>query len=373
MSRTDRRKRATEDKALRIHLRAPPGSSPGTLTADPQAHQSRIQVFCFGHDKTTETEITGLGQIEACARKDRVTWVNVDGLADLDQIRRIGTLFGLHRLALEDVVNTHQRAKVEGYGSHLFVVARMVACTEALGTEQLSMFLGPDFLITFQETPGDWFDPVRERIRRGVGRIRSAGPDYLAYALLDAVVDAYFPVLERYGELLEDLEDEVLGRPARSTAERVHDVKRELLILRRAIWPLRDAINGLIRDPLPCIADETRIYLRDCYDHTVQIMDLVETYRELGTGLTEIYLSSVSFKMNEIMKVLTIISTIFIPLTFIAGVYGMNFKHMPELESEWGYYVCLAIMLVVGLAMMLWFRRMGWVGAAARRAAEEER
>jgi magnesium transporter len=290
-------------------------------------------------------------------------------LGDAKVISTIGNLFGLHQLALEDVVNVHQRAKVEDYPDHLFIVARMVERNECLLTEQVTMFLGQDYVITFQERPGkDCIEPVRERIRKGKGRLRTLAADSLAYALLDAIVDGFFPVLESYSDRLEAVEDIVVTQPNRSVVEGIHSIKSDLLIIRRALWPLREAINTLVRDHNSLIHDDTRIYLRDCYDHTVQLIDLVETYRELGADLRDLYLSSVSNRMNEIMKVLTIISTIFIPLTFIAGIYGMNFDtkvspwNMPELEWYYGYPFSLALMLAVTVAMGIFFWRRGWIG-----------
>ena len=298
-----------------------------------------------------------------------VTWINVDGLGDVATIARLADVLGLHRLAVEDTVNTHQRAKVEHYRDHLFVVTHMVTFNDQLETEQLSMFLGGSFVVTFQEgRPGDPFNAVRERIRKGIGQIRTLGADHLAYALIDAVIDGYFPVLETLGERLEDLEDEVLARPTGRISSRVHQVKRDLMTLRRVMWPLRDAMNGLLRDPTPLVKDETRLYLRDCYDHTVRIIDLVETYRELGSDLMDLYLSSMNQRMTEVMKVLTIIATIFMPLTLISSIYGMNFDvqrspwNMPELGWYFGYPFALGMMGAVTLGMIYFFRRKGWIG-----------
>jgi magnesium transporter len=348
---------------------APPFSSPGTLIIDPSSPRPALRVLAYGPEGFHEAAAESVGQ--ACELLGRwpVTWLNVDGLGDEAVLREIGQRFELHRLALEDVVNTHQRAKVEQYDKHLFIVLRMALIADHLETEQLSLFLGKGFVLTFQEGhPGDCFDPVRQRIRKGGGRLRSAGSDYLAYALLDGVIDAYFPILEAYGEALEHLEDDLLVRPDEELVARIHEVKRDLLTLRRAIWPLRDAIGALLREENPLVRPETVPYLRDCYDHTVQIVDLVETYRELASGFMDVYLSSVSNRMNEIMKVLTVISTIFIPLTFIAGIYGMNFNpqasplNMPELNWPWGYPFSLLLMAGVAVALLVFFRRKGWLG-----------
>jgi magnesium transporter len=239
----------------------------------------------------------------------------------------------------------------------------MTTLTTELETEQLSIVLGSDYVLTFQETPGDCFDPVRLRLRLNRGKLRTSGPDYLSYALLDAVIDNYFPVLEKYGERLQQMEDAIIGRPHPAMVREIHAVKRDLLAVRRAVWPLREAVNSLVRDQSPRFTSETRLYLRDCYDHVMQILEVVETYRDVSTALMETYLSSISNRMNEIMKVLTIISTIFMPLSFVAGVYGMNFTHMPELDWWLGYPLALAIMGLIAFALLYFFWRKGWLGA----------
>ncbi len=329
-----------------------------------------IDRICYGPDGFTEARIQDVRELCPDRARTPITWINVDGLGDVEVIRRLAEVFHLHPLAQEDVVNTYQRPKVEPYGEHLFIVVRMIYLQGAeVCSEQLSLYVGSDFLLTFQETPGDSLDPVRNRLRTGAGKIRAGGPDYLAYALIDAVVDGYFPVLEKYGERLEDLEEEILASPRPATINRIHTIKRELLQLRRAIWPLRDAINILLRDKVPLVTDETRVFLRDCYDHVVQIIDLIETYRELGSDLTDVYLSSVSFRTNEIMRVLTVIATIFIPLTFLAGIWGMNFHteasplNMPELRWYFGYPFALSIMASVAGLMLLYFHRKRWLGS----------
>jgi len=290
-----------------------------------------------------------------------VTWVNVDGLGDVATIQKLGEIFGLHRLTLEDVLNVHQRAKAELYDRYYFIVVRMVEIAERIGTEQLSLFVGKNYVLTFQERPGDCFNPIRERIRKGGGQLRTAGPDYLAYALIDASIDNYFPVLETFGETLETLEDRVVTRPDPLLVSQIHEAKRDLLTLRRAVWPLREAVSALIRENTPLIAPETRIYLRDCYDHVIQVIDLLENYREIASSLMEVYLSSVSNRLNEIMKVLTIFTTLFIPLTFISSIYGMNFHHMPELDKFWGYPLALLAMVFSALVPYVYFRRKGWL------------
>ncbi len=370
MSRRSRRR-----KSQGFTRRTRPGAAPGTLVHDPLAPRPAIHVIAYGTDQAVERNIEDVDAIRPLLERWPVTWINIDGLGDAAVIRRLGRLFQLHKLALEDVINVHQRAKVEQYENCTFIVARAAYEKSRLETEQVSLFLGANFVLTFQERAGDSFDAVRERIRKAGGRIRSAGPDYLAYALLDAIIDGYYPVLEAYGEKLEDLEDEVLLHPAEELIHRIHQARRDLLWLRRAAWPLREAVNSLHRDPSPLVADETRVYLRDCYDHTIQIIDLLENYRELAAGLLEVYLSSMSNRLNEIMKVLTIFAAIFIPLGFIAALYGMNFDpgvspwNMPELRWAWGYPFALGLMAAVAGGMLMFFAKKGWLPGRARSRA----
>lgn len=344
------------------------GAPPGTLEPISGAPRPVVRVVGFGPAAYVEQEITDPDIVRSFVGQWPVLWVDVDALGDLGTIVALGEIFGLHRLALEDVVNVHQRAKVDRYADHYFIVARMVTLTDRVETEQVTLFLGEGFVVTFQERPGDCFDPVRERIRKKLGRVREAAADYLAYVLLDALVDSYFPVLEQYGDRLEQLEEEALGEAGRATAAQLHAARRDLFTVRRAIWPLREALGTLQRDPAAPLSEETRLHLRDLYDHTIQVIDLVETLRELVSGLMDVYLSSMSHRMNEVMKVLTVIATIFIPLTFITGIYGMNFDpaaspfNMPELGWRWGYVAALALMAVVSLGLVLFFRRKGWVG-----------
>jgi magnesium transporter len=360
-------------RRLHIHRRTQPGASPGTVTADPEAHRTSVQVIAYGPDEMIEKSVDNLDAIRGIVGKYPVTWINVDGLGDAATIENLGQIFGLHRLALEDVVNTHQRAKVEPYGEQLFIVARMADLELRANTEQLSMFVGTNFVITFQEEAGDSWEPIRQRIRSKAGRIRTLGPDYLAYEIMDANIDAYFPVLEQFGERLDELEDTVLAQPTADVIDQVHELKSGLLMLRRAIWPHREMLAALARDSMPLITDPTRVYLRDCYDHIVQLVDLTETYRELTADLRDLYMSAISNRINETMRVLTIIATIFIPLTFIAGIYGMNFDHsaspwnMPELYWFWGYPFALGLMTVVAVAMVVFFRSRGWLGRGPAR------
>jgi len=364
-SRTARRKR--------FMPRPAPGTAPGTLMIDPNSPKPAIDVIAYGPDGLVEERGIAVEQLEKHLGKWPVTWVNVSGLGDEAILRQLGALFHLHLLALEDVVNVHQRAKFDLYPQQVFMVARMIEVDDAgLSTDQLSLFLGERVVVTFQERPGDCFDLVRQRIRAGRGRLRSAGTSYLTYSLLDAVVDSYFPILELFGERLEHLEDEIIAQPSQHAIHHIHDVKRDLLVLRRSIWPMREMLHALVREPVPFIATEDRFYFQDCYDHSIQVMDLVETFRELGSDLMDVYLSSVSNRLNEVMKLLTIFTTIFIPLTFIAGVYGMNFDpdtspwNMPELRWYWGYPLSLLLMAAIAVAMLIYFRRRGWLGDLRR-------
>jgi magnesium transporter len=338
-----------------------------------------MTVLAYGPQEFVEQGVSDPQQIRDFLGKWPVVWINVEGIGDAGTVTKLGELFGLHRLALEDVLHTHQRPKVEQYGDHLFIVTRMARLGEQLETEQLSLFLGENFVLTFQEgIPGDCLEAIRERIRKKGGRIRDAGLDYLAYAMLDAVVDAYFPILEQYGERLEAVEDEIGEKSTSDTIARIHAIKRNLLTLRRAVWPQRETFSTLLREETPRISAETRLYFRDCYDHVTQIIDLVETYRELGADLTDIYLSTVSNRTNEIMRVLTVIATIFIPLTFISSIYGMNFNtatspwNMPELNWYWGYPLALLLMLGVAVGQLLFFRRHGWLGSPKKVGREKK-
>ncbi len=296
-----------------------------------------------------------------------MVWVDIVQFGDEQLISEVGEAFGLHNLALEDAVHTHQRPKVEEYDDHLFLVALMLGEQASIDTEQVAFFVGDGYVITFQEKPGDCFGPVRDRILNAKGRIRNAGADYLCYALLDAIIDGYFPVLEQQGEILEALEDRVVSSPEPGNIAELHNMKRNLLLLRRAIWPHREMVNNLIRNEHYLIASDTKPFLRDCYDHTIQLMDIVETYREIASGLVDVHISSVSVKLNEVMKVLTIVATVFMPLSFIASLYGMNFDrqispwNMPELGWSLGYPFALLLMLgsAAGLLWYIWKR--GWL------------
>ncbi len=340
-----------------------PGSTPGTLNITSNVHPE-IQLIDYCATTCQQIKSIQPGELVPYIDTNSVSWVDLQGLGNESILQQVGEVFKLHPLVLEDVVNVPQRPKVEEYDDQLLVITRMVMLSQQSGSflsEQISFILGDHYLLSVQEeAEHDCFDPVRDRLKTAKGCIRKLGADYLLYTLIDAIIDGFFPVLEEYGEQLELLEDEVVANPSRQTLEHIHRMKRELLSLRRAIWPQRDAINTLIRDESDLISHEVRVYLRDCYDHTVQVLDMVETYREVASSLMDIYLSSVSNKMNEIMKVLTVISSIFIPLTFIAGIYGMNFENMPELKTRFGYFVCLAVMLTVAIVQLTLFWRKGW-------------
>ncbi|MBD2292106.1 magnesium/cobalt transporter CorA [Anabaena sphaerica FACHB-251] len=348
-----------------------PGTPPGTIIIDENAEQPNILLIDYNQTDLIRQQITNPEDCVNYLDTESVSWVDVQGLGNRDILERLGKVFELHPLVLEDVVNMAERPKIEDYEDQLLIIARMVVPKErsyGFHSEQVSFVLGKHYLLTVQEEAEfDCFDGVRTRIAKNKGTIRKQGADYLAYALLDAIIDGFFPVLELYGERIEELEEEVIVKPTPQTLQQIHQIRRELLQLRRAIWPQRDAINSLIRDSSEIISDEVRIYLRDCYDHAVQVMDMVETYRELASGLMDVYLSAVSNKMNEIMKFLTVVSSIFIPLTFVAGIYGMNFNtekspyNMPELNWYLGYPLCLGLMaLIAGMLIFLFWRR-GWL------------
>jgi len=351
----------------RFRRRTRPGAAPGAVVTDPEASPPRLKIFAYGPEELEEFELAGPEEIAPLREKYPVLWLDVAGLGDAGTIRRVGELFGFHPLALEDVVNTHQRPKFEDYVDYCFMVLRMLSPGENIETEQLGLFWGERFVVSFQERPGDCLDPVRHRIRNARGHIRALGADYLAYALIDVVIDAYFPRLEKTGALLDELEDEITSSPQPDAMGRILELKRILLMLRRAIWPLRDEIAKLSREPHPLVSDQTRIFLRDCYDHTVQIIDLIESSREICADLRDYYLSVVNNRMSEVMKVLTIIATIFIPLGFIAGVYGMNFDpnvspwNMPLLRWPFGYPLIMGLMGALAGGMMVFFWRRGWL------------
>ena len=369
-------------KRHRVFVRraAPPGMPPGTLRAAPEASHPVVSVMAYGPGDFVEAEVADLHSLRSYLETWPVTWINVEGLGDVHTVETLGEIFGLHRLALEDVLNVHQRAKVDEFEDQLFIVSRMARFTDDIETEQVSFFLGRNFVLTFQEgRPWDCFDAIRGHVRNKVGRLRHLGPDYLLYCLIDAIIDHYFPVLEEYGERLEKLEAEVIAHPTQETIHRLHAIKRHLLDLRRIVWPLRDALQIILRDTDSLFTSETRVYLRDSYDHVVQVVELSEIYRELAMSLTDVYLSSISNRMNEIMKVLAVIATIFMPLSFLASLYGMNFDtdasplNMPELRWYFGYPFVLSVMFLVACGMLVHFYRKGWLAPSIPTVDEDPR
>ena len=365
MAKKKHRKRA----ALAAARRGAVGAVPGTIQSDPTAQDTHMRILAYGPQKVFEQPCQSLEDVrQVQARKPSVLWLDVTGLANGDLIKEIGDHFGLHKLALEDVVSTEQRPKAEPYPNTDFVVVRMARMDSEgeLDIEQVSFFLGEGFVITFQERDGDVFEPIRNRIRSGMGRIRSRGPDYLLYALLDAVVDNVFPLVEAISERLEHEEETILREPDDEVASRLYEVRRKLILLRRALWPLRETISHLQRSEATRMTEDTRVYLRDVEDHTVQLVELLESEREVVGTLMDVYLSQVSHRMNEVMKVLTIMSTIFIPLGFLAGLYGMNFDtsspyNLPELGWAYGYPTLIAVMFTLAMGMLYLFRRKGWL------------
>ena len=365
-------------RGLRLPRRfkkAVPGSAAGIepheLSAVPgKPISARITCVDYSPDQALFEDVQDLPAFIARHRPEWavVRWINVDGIEDLGVVRAFAEKYHLHPLAIEDVLHVPQRPKLQAYeddGSYqarLFVIVRELELRDRqLHTEQVSIFVGHKTVLTFQETPGDVWDPVRQRIRTPGSQLRRNDASFLAYSLIDAVVDEAFPILEQFGDRLEELEDRVLQHPSQETIQEIHRVKRELLLVRRALWPMREVLSKMQREPHECFSDVTRTYIRDVYDHAVQAIDIVETYREVASGLTETYMTAMSNRMNEIMKVLTIMGTIFIPLTFLAGVYGMNFHHFPELDWPYAYPVFWAICLATAGGMLYWFRRRGWL------------
>jgi magnesium transporter len=360
-----------------MHFRkGKPGDAAGVEHDEIQKRPSgseRVYVSCidYNSDQTLFQDIDNLDSFLCQHRPEwsTVRWINVDGLSDMDVIHALAAKYNLHPLAIEDVLNIPERPKVESIGgsesefqARLFIIARMLQMQDGvLESEQISIFLGHKTVLTFQQERGDVWDPIRQRIRTKGTRLRLNDASFLVYALMDAIVDHCFPLLEQYGDRLEELEDEVLANPQRTVINAIHKIKRDLLLVRRAAWPMREVIAFLHRESHECMSDITRVYMRDIYDHIVQIIDILETYRELANDLTDTYMSSVSNRMNEIMKVLTVIGTIFIPLTFLAGVYGMNFHFFPELEMKWAYPAFWGICIILAVSMLIYFHRRKWL------------
>ena len=347
---------------LRYHQ---PGTAPATLVAPPEqvGHKPVIRLIDYDAQSLEEREIENIEEIFECLESKKVSWIDVGGLGDVELLRRLGRHFRIHPLALEDVLSTGQRPKVDEYDGQLFILLQMVYEDEdeELVFEQVSLLVGKEFVITIQEMPGrDVFDPVRQRLREGAGNARFMRSDYLAYALIDAVIDHFFPIVESLGESIEDMQESLLELPTREKLEGVHEFRRALSQLRRAVWPARDVCARLWRDDSGLISERTKPFLRDCHDNTMSIIDLLESYRDAIRNVMELYVSSLSMRTNEVMRVLTIISTIFIPLTFLVGVYGMNFQNMPELHWEYGYISLWIVMITLSMSMLAFFKRKKW-------------
>jgi len=344
------------------------GLPPGTLIhiGEKKREEPKITILDYDETQFQEREAKSVEECFPLKEKPTVTWINVEGLHQVEVLERLGGCYGLHPLVLEDILNTDQRPKMEDYGEYVYIVLKMLTYYDdksgQIEAEQISLVLGRNFVLSFQEgKKGDVFDLLRERLRGGKGRIRKMGADYLAYSLIDSVVDHYFIILERLGERVEFLEEELMTEPTTKTLQEIYNLKREMIFLRKAVWPLREVVGALERGESPLIQQNTQIYLRDVYDHTIQVIDTIETFRDTVSGMLDIYLSSVSNRLNSVMKVLTIIATIFMPLTFLAGIYGMNFKYMPELEWRWGYPLVWMIMIAIGILMLFYFRKKKWL------------
>jgi len=342
------------------------GLPPGTLvyTGDKEKEPVKIKLIQYKQDEFVEKEIQKVEDIFSYKDSDGISWINIDGIHNLEIMEKIQNHFNIHPLAMEDILHITQRPKMEEYDDYVFIVLRMLFYDESLrvlNSEQVSFILGKNYLITFLEDEGDVFDPVRDRIRKAGSKIRINGSDFLAYSLIDSIVDSYFHILEKVGEEVEELEDRLILQPEREDLQTVHRMRRNMILLRKSVWPLREVITAMQRNEHVVIQQQTQIYLRDLYDHIIQIIDTIESYRDMLVGMLDAYLSSVSNKMNEVMKVLTIISTLFIPLTFLAGVYGMNFAHFPELNTPWMYPIGFwSLTLLVVIVMIIFFKRKKW-------------
>jgi len=342
------------------------GLSPGTLIHIGEKSEEKVKITIMDYDQAgyREEEMKSVEECLAFKDTQTVTWINVTGIHDVGILEKLGEGYGLHPLVLEDILNTGQRPKLEDFEDYLFIVLKMLyrdEKSEDIIAEQVSIILTPHVVLSFQEREGDVFAPIRERIRGGKGRIRKMKADYLAYALIDAIVDHYFVVLEQLGDRIESMEADLVTDPKPETLQAIYNMKTEVIYLRKSVWPLREVVSSLERGESPLIRKPTQVFLRDVYDHTIQVIDTIETFRDMTSGMLDIYLSSTSNRMNEVMKVLTIIATIFIPLGFFAGLYGMNFDNMPELHWYWGYFIALSIMVLVAGSMLAYFRKKNWI------------
>ena len=343
------------------------GLSPGSLVhiGDRLTEKIKITVLDYDEEHIEEKEIITASECGQFKNSSTVTWIHINGIHDVQALQEVGTIFGLHPLTLEDILNSDQRPKMEDFCDYIYIVLKAFYGNDGqaneIRSEQISIVLGRTFVISFQERETDIFRLIRERIRTGKGRLRKSGADYLSYALIDSIVDNYFTILEQVGERIEILEESLVKSPSAETLQAIQNLKREMIFLRKTVWPLRETVSSLQRTGCQLFHESTDVYLKDIYDHTIQVIDTIETFRDMLSGILDIYLSSISNRMNEIMKVLTIIATVFMPLTFLAGVYGMNFKYMPELEWHWGYFFIWGIMLVIAIAMLIYFRRKKWL------------
>lgn len=339
-----------------------PGTSPGVLIPRETVERGKMEIILIQYSATffEEKIFTNLAECFSSFKSGVINWINIVNPLDVDEFKKFGESFNLHPLAMEDVVTSGQSPKLDQYSEHSFISFNRITKNDGFTTNEIDIFFRNELLITVIEHGGDPFEPIRKRIQSNSGRHRKFGVDYLLYTIIDLCIDELFPTLDATGTEIENIEEELLTVPTKETLFKINSIKRNLLVLRRTAWPERDVINNLMRSSDSLISNKTKIYLKDVSDHIIQIIDIIETYRELCSHMVDIYLSSVSNKMNEVMKVLTIIATIFIPLTFIAGVYGMNFRHMPELEWRYGYFLSLAIMLAVGIGMLYYFKRKKW-------------
>jgi magnesium transporter len=342
------------------------GMSPGIVVhvGEQKIETARITLMSYDPARLEEKELTRIEESFAYKDTPPVSWINIDGLHEVELIEKIGTHFNIHPLTQEDIVNTGQRPKVENFEDYIYIVIKMLKFDETTGhitSEQVSLILGSHYLLSFQETEGDVFNSVRERIRKGRLHIRRSGTDYLAYALIDAVVDHYFLMLEKMGEKIEHFEEQLPLQPTPEILQAIYDLKRELVYFRKQVWPIREVLNTWQKAESSIIEEANKVFIRDVYDHTIQVIDTIDSFRDIITGVMDLYMSTVSNKMNEVMKVLTIMATIFIPLTFIAGIYGMNFKYMPELEWKWSYPVLWIVLIAIFLGMMFYFKRKKWL------------
>jgi len=341
------------------------GEPPGVLSKNEDIVEEDVKINYIDYDKDShqEKEIINIDECFKLKESPTVSWINVEGLSNIELIDQMGKIFEIHPLIQEDIVHTHQRPKIEEHEKTLYIVLKMLKyndTSQEIESEQISIVLGENYVITFQERQGDVFEPIRTRLKNELGRIRNMGADYLAYALIDIIVDNYFMILEKVSDRIEIIEEELVNQPSENTLQEIYALKNEMIFLRKSVWPLREVVNRLEKNEIQFITQSVKLYLRDVYDHTIQVIETVETIRDMLGGMLDIYLSSISNKMNEVMQVLTIIATIFIPLTFIAGIYGMNFEYMPELGWRNGYFIVWFVMIAIAAYMVYFFKKKDW-------------